>query len=682
MNEYMSKMSALAQLVKKIEYDSCTPEMQRCIQYTDAMESTSITEWIDSVSTWEEELDELQVRKSRYNFMSDALKKSLPSEVVLSYQKRWERAEFSTVGYNYVSIDNVWAHVDPKHTLTVKKERDVTSDFAVHGRKDLTLSDLQRLQWGTTSDENTMLGVRPKIPGTRYVKVGPKMIGDFEFLVPEDFPVQLAERFGDKYYILSPTACPGFTFEGRIFERHPFVSPSEFVSEGWHEGIMILTVKGELRSKYLPTVDQEIDGEVWECCYNNGPCKVRPRPGKNAQNISQLFNCVAPKPVLMKDHQKLNRVVEITTTRFTTGRYAKGNVLYLDSGLRMDKEKGYPVRIEDAVFASHFEEGTIQTVQGPKKVVQARDIRKQIHQGSYKKQILGAKIFLLNGSGDKAFFLKEENKMIDFVGGKLEFGETPERAAIREMFEETGRKIESSDLVSIGYTDAEDDDAFFRSYMFLARAESWGDTCIVRSINSLIGSDNVPWFTRLIKQVFYNRTISMLHDMLSEEGGLLTKVHTIVLNEGRIKEGRLLTEYRRIKNGADIVLMQQWAKISGLYFKQGFYYLIVGEVPDFVKKIVEPTLGLKNTAPETPGWRSVFPYTNPALLALGDKNEEWLDRYVRDNLEIVNQNPDPALFVAHLREFRYTSGVNPDPALLLARYMSGAKGGVPFGPRP
>jgi len=656
----MAQRSALAELIRKIEFESATPEFQANILYTDAMEGTAVTEWVDKVSFWEEGMDQYAMRNARYQFASEILQHGTSEEVMQVYFRRWENAEFSIVGRYYVGIDNIWVNIPSSHSLPMKIERDIASDEAREGRTDMSLMMLQQYQWGTTSDNHTMIGVRAKIPGTRFVKVGKRMIGDIEFDVPEDFPVTLAERYGDKYYILRPHACPGFVFEGRKYERHPFVAPCEFVKERWHEGIMILTNQGEVRSKYLPTVDQNLAGEVWECTYQNGPAKVRPRPGKTGQNISLIFNAVVPAPVMAKDSSKLQRVVEVVCDRFTTGKYAKGTTMYIDSGLRMDLVKGYPVPIQQASFVQQVEEKVLNTIVGEVVVRNPRDIRRQLHKGSYKPQVLGAKVLLMDSTGQRCFLIKEQGKSVDMVGGKLEFGESPDQALLREIKEETGLDYTDDMIVPLGYSDAEDDVAFYRSYLYVARGKNWGETCVVRPILSPESGDDksVLWLPRLVRDMFRNRTVTMINDFINVKEGSSTgrpsDVHEIIMREGKIKEGRLKTMLARDDAKITMVQVDHWARKYGLIQKFDWYHLQADEIPVLLRSFKQPQYEPQNVSnvrtAEKGGWQSNFPYTNPELLKVGDVMEKRVNAWCLANkVKLENEGKEAWVSVVKYR---------------------------------
>lgn len=59
---------------------------------------------------------------------------------------------------------------------------------------------------------------------------------------------------------------------------------------------------------------------------------------------------------------------------------------------------------------------------------------------------------------------------LDIPGGKIEEGETPEEASIREVYEETGMKV--SDLVKVGDVIVEYPDRIFNFKVFLATSFS------------------------------------------------------------------------------------------------------------------------------------------------------------------------------------------------------------------
>jgi 8-oxo-dGTP diphosphatase len=64
---------------------------------------------------------------------------------------------------------------------------------------------------------------------------------------------------------------------------------------------------------------------------------------------------------------------------------------------------------------------------------------------------VGIGTILLNEDGDKVLIGKRiKQNLYGFPGGKLDFGETFEYCAVRELLEETSLKIEENRLVEIG----------------------------------------------------------------------------------------------------------------------------------------------------------------------------------------------------------------------------------------
>lgn len=58
-------------------------------------------------------------------------------------------------------------------------------------------------------------------------------------------------------------------------------------------------------------------------------------------------------------------------------------------------------------------------------------------------------VYLVPFYGEKILILKRKNEFWEFPGGGVEFGEHPEKTAIREMSEETGLKAGSISLLGI-----------------------------------------------------------------------------------------------------------------------------------------------------------------------------------------------------------------------------------------
>jgi len=64
--------------------------------------------------------------------------------------------------------------------------------------------------------------------------------------------------------------------------------------------------------------------------------------------------------------------------------------------------------------------------------------------------------------------IRDEEKPLDFIGGKKELNETPMECLLREIEEETGVAIASNSICYLGYSDASEEKVFARSYVYFA----------------------------------------------------------------------------------------------------------------------------------------------------------------------------------------------------------------------
>jgi ADP-ribose pyrophosphatase YjhB (NUDIX family) len=245
-------------------------------------------------------------------------------------------------------------------------------------------------------------------------------------------------------------------------------------------------------------------------------------------------------------------------------------------------------------------------------------------------------VLFIDSTGHKCYLIKEATKAVDFVGGKLEFGESPEQALIREIKEEIDMDYTPEMFVPLGYSDDEDEDTFFRSYLFVARGKNWGDTCVTRMLESPESGieKSVVWLPRLVRDIFQGRTVSMLRDILeTSEGtsnGKITEVHEILMRESKIREGRVATILQGSASDKKTPIeVHNWAIKAGLVQKFDWYHLHPDEIPTLLKSFKQPTYESQGTIIRTQkgGWNRNYPYTNPNLLLAKDpvetKVHEW-----------------------------------------------------------
>ncbi len=82
------------------------------------------------------------------------------------------------------------------------------------------------------------------------------------------------------------------------------------------------------------------------------------------------------------------------------------------------------------------------------------------------------------------------------IGGKLEAGESPEQAAVREVHEETGLRLSASDLQAVGVLDYHfpaRDEYSQRSHVFVCRRFAGGPVETDEIVPAWFSIDEVPY---------------------------------------------------------------------------------------------------------------------------------------------------------------------------------------------
>ena len=95
---------------------------------------------------------------------------------------------------------------------------------------------------------------------------------------------------------------------------------------------------------------------------------------------------------------------------------------------------------------------------------------------------VSAKVIIMSKDG-KALVLRKDKGIPDLPGGKVEPGETPEAALIRELYEELGIEIWQSCLAPLTFASHTYDD--FHLLMPLFACRKWGGTAVSREGQAL-----------------------------------------------------------------------------------------------------------------------------------------------------------------------------------------------------
>jgi len=535
--------SPFVRKLRAMEAASLAEAQVKGISLVQTFRTLQVSEWVDTVSAWERMIHPEEVKKNRLQFLERVREMMTPEAQTRTYLKRWNDGQFTSIVGNLMKMDWVWIHGNPGN-LAHKPEIEIQVE--VHEKK-MTMQSLQSMTWGQSQTADTMYGVRGIVPGTMFEKKGHQLVG-LDQEVPEDFPVKKGVAYGDTIFILEPYHLPGFSYGGLVFERHPFMSPTQYSKERkpWYAGVEILTGETTYVSQYLPTVLTVVKGEMWECAYRGELIRVRPHTVGKPMALANLFSYVAPKPILMKDH--LPYVLEeVVNGPFSVSFRSSNTRLYVDSGYRMCAERKYPCLIQDIHTISDGSKELHSVIGGVTHYSNAeiKDFRREKHYGKIVDQVIGAKVALISYDGTRVYISCEKEKL-DYFGGKLELGETPMEALQRELKEECDLEIPRGLIVPLGYTDEKFEGTYYRSYMFLAMAEPKGINVKRYLINDwpLGGGEFVRWFPRLTRHFFNGRTTLMLVDVMNlhigQSNGLLSDVHRVLKDEVSVEYSRIL----------------------------------------------------------------------------------------------------------------------------------------------
>jgi len=338
---------------------------------------------------------------------------------------RWKAAIFDSVG-EYVVIGTAFVlNLMPRGPL-------VTAPFAHHGGDqcedtgvheslhipDLTYDHLEDWRWG---QDAPYLAWREKKDGTHGCTV-PGGFRSSWWKGEAPAGVQSCEFTPHGIFVLYPYTTKVIESYGLKFLPHPWKSPSEYTTQP--EGIVILTMKGEIRCKNMPTVDVEENGVVWEIGYEGSKTHyLRPR-GKGPQPKEYLYKYVSLKHICLP---AANYTISTRVTGPVKATAFEDNKLVIESGIR----KGPITKVVTGDIA-RYTSGS-HTISGHKDAPPPSLYLFSVAQTSR----FGAKACYFE-QGRPVLF-KDGTKKWDFIGGKIDPGDASTRhALLREIREETG----------------------------------------------------------------------------------------------------------------------------------------------------------------------------------------------------------------------------------------------------
>jgi len=335
------------------------------------------------------------------------------------------------------------------------------------------------------------------------------------FRVPDPFAVEMAELISGEFRVLKPYGLPDFSFESVYYKQHAWVPVSASAAYKYGEGVFFLRAGIETRCKRIPTIDIDATGSgrvgVWEVglSYDGKQYALRylgARPGKKAYDSDPMEALLSKLPLsslqwpIETEASPVTLKVCVKQNGAFVGTWVDdGKTITIDSGWRMTDNMMKPAIRGDAVPS-----GTVEAVLFGDvfNYVSMRDNARRmtimpfpIHTDL--SVFLGVKCLFF---GNDAFYLfKDKEKDLDFIGGKVEEGESTAECLAREMEEEAGLVgVDARRLaVSIGTTET----THFVSVIYIAPMGKMKPGFVRVNDLSLDGIVTVPWVPRLIQAV-------------------------------------------------------------------------------------------------------------------------------------------------------------------------------------
>lgn len=332
-------------------------------------------------------------------------------------------------------------------SLSMCRQHEVTP----HSPRYSSMRDLDYLFLQTADFNDPAVVMREKLNGTPFFRVRCNkrvyFVGSgVGFLVPDDFPVEMAEWTPTGFSVLHPYALPDYTYQGVTFTSHLWEAVDALRVLQYSHGAVFNFDGIELRSRRVPTVEvvsSDVVGSqckgVWEVSGSSFRM-CRPRPGKPPMALDKardVLGFAVPLSVITLPVRNGPAVRHVTFGSYRGSFGVDEAGPWFDSGIRL--VQGSPVL---ACRQGEFTDVT--------KVVLADDIyHHQFPSGSvvspyaepcFHNVVTGAKILLFD-SDDNTYLIKDGDKLLDLVGGKIERDETSYDAVMREISEELGPSV-------------------------------------------------------------------------------------------------------------------------------------------------------------------------------------------------------------------------------------------------
>jgi len=493
-NEHRETLNALSELgwdwpeekdVAEIShqlYRQMTADHELAIQMSARTFGVSGTQWTQEATEWEKCFDRNLIIKARQDLMTSCFEKQATVEFIVDLKRRWENQEFSSITPQHIVIGDTYCLNEIG--LPNKMEAMQPTTFSRYGTSSLFLD-----QWKSATKEDIQW-VRPQINGERFVLQGSQLVGFKTFDVDKTFPIRVLEYYAGKFYAIYPTIeimkSYAVRYRGKVVhlevQPHPKMTIGEFLyhKENYanhkYDGLMLWFKTGEIRVKYHPSAEVEVEGETWEVSFNlEKPFLRRPRPGKP--------------------------LVSMTKARtWTHAQITYATVMHV-----------FSQTLNSLPYSENPEKNAVV--------------------------IYASKCAFVTPEGE-ILLIREPEKRLDFIGGRIEQGESPIDAMLRETEEETGISMTAKEFFYIGSSGETTEHATWISHVFIAWApREMKNSKYVESFSFIhtfkymeASSLGRPW------QVWLSRHYLFLHDFFSGLGELRSALFLLFgLPQGGIK---------------------------------------------------------------------------------------------------------------------------------------------------